>query len=196
MMRTNHRHHHQRGQALVEAVISLPLLILVAFGVFDIGTMVDTQTIVRGEARAGLTEALASANYVNNPIGTAIRSETNNIGVADNVWGNGNAGGAYDCGVASTNCGDPGGCAVGDSWWSATVSACFSVGSIHPSTPGACGTTPSSWGIPPPRPAIGAGDCLFVKVVVAVKPATPVVNVLTTNGVFYISDTETGVQLY
>jgi hypothetical protein len=207
MMCTSHRRRRQRGQALAEAAISLPLLVLVSFGVFDLGTMVDTQTIVKGEVRAGLTEAVASADYTNNPIGTAILDAANNIGVADNLatWGPGFPGGVTsgcstncddDCSVSGIPCGDPNGCDTSSSWWSAssTVSACFSVGSAtnHPAT---TGCDPPGWGMAS-RPVAGMGDCLFVTVVVMVKPETPGVSFLATNGGFYISYTETGVQLY
>lgn len=195
----NRRRCYQRGQAFVEAAISLPLLVLITFGVFDIGSMVDAQTIDRGEVRAGLTEALASADYANNPIGDAIRNESNNIGIANNLatWGPGFGGRADDCSVGNP-CGDPQACATNplSSWWtySATVSACYSVASAtYTAATGTCGSP--SWGMTS-RPAVGAGDCLFVKVVLAVKPVTPVLSALTTNGAFYISDTETGVQLY
>jgi hypothetical protein len=205
-MRNKHWRHRQRGQALAEAAISLPLLVLVSFGVFDLGTMVDTQTIVKGEVRAGLTEAVASSNYTNNPIGTAILDASNNIGISDNLatWGPGFPGGVTsgcstncddDCSVSGTPCGDPNGCDTGSSWWSAssTVSACFSVASATSPSPGQC--DPPGWGMSS-RPAVGADDCLFVKVAVLVKPETPGVSFLATNGSFYISYTQTGVQLY
>lgn len=59
--RATGRRSRTRGAALVEATLVLPLLVLLVFGVVELGLLIDTATVTSNAARNGAR--LASANY-------------------------------------------------------------------------------------------------------------------------------------
>lgn len=191
-------HRESRGQSLVELALTLPLLLLVVFGVTDLARAFYYSIEISGSTRAGVREAIISEIT---DIGDAIRSEPNTaIANTAAVWGDtGPAGANADCtsAVGSQHCGDPNGCPA--SAFSGTRVACFAIRSCTLSGPGDQGTCTAygAWGS---RPTASSPSARAIQVLVVYKfvPVTPVVAQLlpTVNGFLRLTEEAIAAELY
>src|SRR6188472_2359657 len=65
-----------RGQSLVEFAMVLPILLLVVFGVFDVGRLVYTNSVLSQAAREGARLASTEAAWVGLTSGACVASES------------------------------------------------------------------------------------------------------------------------
>src|ERR1700681_3473971 len=112
----------QHGQALVEFVIIVPVLLLFVMLTVDVGRAyfqaVDAAGAARAAVRMGINSDPADS-------GDAIRNEPN-TGIPDTVaaWGNVGPGQARGvCTTAASTCGDPSGCVAAS--FNGSQIACF-----------------------------------------------------------------------
>ncbi len=190
-------HREGRGQSLVEFALTLPLVLLLVFGVTDLARAFYYSIETSGAARAGVREAVIGETV---DIGDAIRSEPNSaIANTVGVWGDTGPGGANgDCSsaIGSQRCGDPNGCPA--SAFPGSRLACFAVRSctLSGGDQGTC-TSYGAWGS---RPTVSAPGVRAIQVVVVYQfsPTTPLVAQLpgTVNGSFLLTQTGTGDELY
>jgi Flp pilus assembly protein TadG len=54
------RHHNERGSALLEVALTLPLLLLICVGIFEFGRAYQTQQVLTNAAREGARVAILS----------------------------------------------------------------------------------------------------------------------------------------
>ncbi|MHB8610953.1 MAG: TadE/TadG family type IV pilus assembly protein [Candidatus Dormibacteraceae bacterium] len=183
----------QRGQALVEFVIIVPVLLLFVLLTVDIGRAFWQTIDAAGAARAGARMGLISDT---SDIGDAIRNEPN-TGIPDTVAAWGAVGPAQTWGVCTTAaavCGDPNGCVTTS--FSGTQIACFAVRTCTMSSGADLGTcsTYGAWGF---RPAAGGGHGLQVKVVIKFAAVTPALAQFAgPGGVIYLVQSQTGDEVY
>ena len=183
----------QRGQALVEFVIIVPVLLLFVLLTVDVGRAFWQTIDAAGAARAGARMGLISDT---SDIGDAVRNEPN-TGIPDTVAAWGAVGPGQAWGVCTTNtsvCGDPSGCA--STSFSGTQIACFAIRTCTLSSGGDLGTcaTYGPWGF---RPTTG-GHALQVTVVIKFTAVTPALAQIAGGGagVIYLTQTETGDEIY
>ena len=131
----------QRGQALVEFVLILPLVVLLAFGGEELGRAFSLAQAVDDISRAGMRIGIDQDIYCPNPtsklncgpnlqggtsdtdIGAAIRGQT--ASSLNLLWGQASSYAAYGAAAKDDNCtnnrvgtcGDPQGCAPSSSFW-------------------------------------------------------------------------------
>ncbi len=74
---TNRRLEGDRGAALVEAAIVLPFIILVVFGIVELGFLFRSAAVVNGSTRSGVR--LAAANYGSASTGASQTSVIDNV---------------------------------------------------------------------------------------------------------------------
>lgn len=185
------------GQSLVEIALTLPVLLLLVFGVTDFARVFYYAIEISGSARAGVREAIINEST---DIGDAIRSEPNSaIANTTAVWGDTGPGGANaDCtsGVGAQRCGDPNGCPA--SAFTGSRLACFAIRAC--TLTGVDQGTCSSYGAWGSRPTISASGVRAIEVVVVYKfaPVTPLATQFlpTTNGFFRLTQTAVGDELY
>jgi Flp pilus assembly protein TadG len=190
-------HRDGRGQSLIEIALTLPVLLLLVFGVTDFARVYYYGIETAGAARSGVREAIINETT---DIGDAIRSEPNTA-IADTtaVWGDtGPAGINADCtsAVGSQHCGDPNGCPA--SVFTGTRVACFAVRACT-LTGGDQGTC-SSYGAWGSRPTVSSSTVRAVQVWVVYRftPVTPLAAQMlpTTNGFFRLTESAIGDELY
>ena len=159
----------QRGQAMTEFVLTLPILLLFSMGTYDLGSWVAQQGSLRGQARAGLRAGERSASA---DIGDSVRKEgASAIPNTVAAWGNEFYGGTQaSCLGTNSACGDSQGCARSSSFWTTYGSgsttyptACFAITTctLTGGTSPTC-TLGGSWQT---RPSSGVGHTLLVVVV-------------------------------
>jgi hypothetical protein len=185
----------QRGQALVEFVIIVPVLLLFVMLTVDVGRAYFEAVDAAGAARAGVRMGIISDT---SDIGDAVRNEPN-TGIPDTVaaWGNLGPGQARGvCTVATSVCGDPAGCV--NASFSGTQIACFAIRTCNLSSGADLGNCSSygSWGY---RPQIGGGHGLYLLVVIkftAVTPALSQIAGAASGGIIYLKQNSIGEELY
>ena len=185
------RRRRSRGQALAELALAFPVLVLVVLGGMDLAQAYRFGNDAQGAARAGM---IAATHDSAQDIGAAIRLEPSNV-VNTGSWGNEDSGGSRaNCGGGSTTCGDATGCP--SSSFIAGQTACFAVRGCQLNNPASgdftCRTF-DAWGS---RPAATSNEGIQVLVVFAYKPYTPLIGGFGNNGVFYITATAEGLELY
>jgi hypothetical protein len=209
-MRSSERRHGRRGQALTEFAISAPLLIVFAFGVWDIGRWVNYGAVASGSAQAGVHQ-FEVCNYSSALLSNcASNGNTYNFGSVIYTsdpktvpnWGlEGSGPVSYNCDSTSTSCGDPQGCSYGDIGWppsTSQVMGCFAIGyctanlgAVPPtcSTPTWCATPwATSLNLPAEcAKAAKAAGTLVVKVVIRAPAISPVGFALANSGYFFIA---------
>lgn len=185
-----------RGQALTEFALIVPLLTLLALGVYDLGR---SYTYTNGVISQGRSGARMGVRDPNSDIGDAIRVDSQAL-VANAAWGaeasRGTPGSLDPCDQSDPNpCGDLYGCLTPSQsaaqpgsttpFSSATTLACFSVRTATCKNVVPLGCDPStltygSWGSRPTSdPALLATPvALDVRVVYRFAPATPMVSAL------------------
>ena len=186
---------HERGQALVEFVIIVPVLVLFVLLTVDIGRAYFEAIDAAGAARAGVRMGIISDT---SDIGGALRDEPNS-GISNNVATWGALGPGQPAGVCvnpNASCGDPSGCVA--SSFTGTQIACFAIRTCTLSGGGDLGTCGSygPWGF---RPVPGTGHGLQVKVVIKFKSVTPALAQIAgaaSQGVIYLVQSATGEELY
>jgi TadE-like protein len=184
------------GQALVEFVIIVPVLLLFVMLTVDVGRAYFQAVDAAGASRAGVRMGIISDT---SDIGDAVRDEPNS-GIPNTVaaWGNVGPGQARGvCTSAGSTCGDPSGCI--STSFSGTQIACFAVRACTLSggggDVGSCASY-GAWGL---RPVDGSGHALQVLVVIkftAVTPALSQVIGVASGGVIYLKQSVLGVELY
>jgi TadE-like protein len=187
-------HRASRGQALVEFVIIVPVLLLFVMLTVDVGRAYWESIDAAGASRAGVRMGIISDT---SDIGDATRDEPN-TGIPNTVaaWGNVGPGTARgNCDAAAQTCGDPSGCVAAS--FSGTQIACFAIRACNLSN-GDLGTCSSygAWGF---RPVDGAGHALQVLVVIkftAVTPALSQIAGAASGGIIYLKQTAIGEELY
>jgi TadE-like protein len=183
-----------RGQALVEFVIIVPVLLLFVLLTVDVGRAYWEAIDAAGAARAGTRMGIISDT---SDIGDAVRDEPN-TGIPNTVaaWGNVGPGQTRGvCTTASGTCGDPNGCV--STSFNGTQIACFAIRTctLTSGDLGAC-TSYGAWGL---RPVDGSGHGLQVKLVIkftSVTPALAQIAGAASAGVIYLVQTATGEELY
>jgi hypothetical protein len=183
----------RRAQALVEMALIVPFLVMLLLGSADLGRGYYLQLEMSGASRAGMRMGVLGTGV---DIGNAVRAEPNSaIPNTTAAWGSEGPGGSNDCDplAAGHNCGDLSGCAAGNNWVVGQY-ACFAVRTCITWTNGTCSSV-GAWGS---RPAAGVDQAIQVKVVYKFVPATPIISAFSSNpgGIFYVSATTTGLQLY
>lgn len=187
-------HRGSRGQALVEFVIIVPVLLLFVMLTVDVGRAYFQAVDAAGAARAGVRMGIISDTA---DIGDAIRNEPN-TGIPDTVaaWGNTGPGQARGvCTNAASTCGDPSGCVAAS--FNGSQIACFAIRACTLSN-GDLGTCSSygAWGL---RPVVGSGHALQIWVVIKFTSVTPALSQIAgspTGGVIYIKENAIGEELY
>src|SRR4051812_42063228 len=103
------RRRQQRGSALLELALVMPLLLWLSAGVVDIGVVIADNSHIGGEIRAGIRSAEKS---LSNDPGSTIRNENGPASNNLSVWGLAGAGNVDDCSPTNVGakCGDPGAC--------------------------------------------------------------------------------------
>jgi hypothetical protein len=179
-----------RGQALVEAALVMPILVLLMLGAADLARAFYFNIEIAGSSRAGMRTGVQGQG---NDIGVAIRSESNNAIPDDaTTWGQEAQGGTYgDCTSTAQKCGDPGGCAPAS--FQPGQLACFAIRSCTISG-SACGTPFGLWGS---RPDSSTELALQVHVVYRFSPFTPMVsNLAGPGGILYLAVDSYGLEMY
>lgn len=184
----------QRGQALVEFVIVVPVLLLFVMLTVDVGRAYFEAVDAAGASRAGVRMGIISDT---SDIGDAIRNEPN-TGIPDTVAAWGNVGPGQPRGVctdSATICGDPNGCI--NTSFAGTQIACFAIRVCNLSSGADLGncSTYNGWGYRP----IAGGHGLYVLVVIkftAVTPALAQIAGAASGGVIYLKQTAIGEELY
>ncbi len=188
----------QRGQALVEFVIIVPVLLLFVMLTVDVGRAYFEAVDAAGAARAGVRMGIISDT---SDIGDSVRNEPN-TGIPDTVaaWGNvvgpGQSRGV--CTTAAAVCGDPNGCV--NASFTGTQIACFAIRTCTLSPGPELGNClPAGYGGWGFRPVDGSGHALQVLVVIkftAVTPALSQIAGAASGGVIYLKQTAFGEELY
>ncbi len=190
MIRRGHR--RRRGQSLVEMALVVPVLVMVMLGAADLGRAFYMSIEIAGASRAGMRMGVIGGT---NDIGAAVRSEPfNAIDNSATVWGSTGPGQPYDgCSSPGGPCGDPGGCDPASAFTGTRI-ACFAVRTCTvDQVNGGCSSY-SGWGI---RPTQGTGAAVQVLVVYKFTPVTPLISSFAgNNGVLYLQNQTTGVELY
>jgi Flp pilus assembly protein TadG len=182
---------------MIEFALTLPVLLLLVFGITDLARAFYYSIEISGATRAGVREAIITEIT---DIGDAIRSEPNSA-IANTTanWGDTGPGGANaDCtsGAGSQHCGDPNGCPA--SVFTGTRIVCFAIQTCTLSNVdnGTC-TSYGAWGT---RPTVSASGIRGVRVIVVYKftQITPVIGQLLplTNGFLRLSQSSVGDELY
>jgi TadE-like protein len=192
MRRVDHR--GSRGQALVEFVIIVPVLLLFVMLTVDVGRAYYQAVDGAGAARAGVRMGIISDT---SDIGDAIRNEPN-TGIPDTVaaWNNVGPGQARGvCTNAAATCGDPSGCVAAS--FNGSQIACFAIRACTLSN-GDLGTCSSygAWGL---RPVNGSGHALQILVVIKFTSITPALSQIAgaaSGGIIYIKQNAIGDELY
>ena len=187
-------HRGSRGQALVEFVIIVPVLLLFVMLTVDVGRAYFQAVDGAGAARAGVRMGIISDT---SDIGDAIRNEPN-TGIPDTVAAWGNVGPGQSRGVCTTalaTCGDPNGCVAAS--FNGSQIACFAVRACNLSN-GDLGTCSSygPWGL---RPVDGSGHALQILVVIKFTSITPALSQIAgapSGGIIYIKQNAIGEELY
>jgi hypothetical protein len=185
----------ESGQALVEFVIIVPVLVLFVLLTVDVGRAYFEAIDAAGAARAGARMGIISDT---SDIGGALRDEPNS-GIPNTVaaWGNVGPGQARGvCTDPANTCGDPSGCIA--SSFTGNQIACFAIRTCTLSSGGDLGTCVGygGWGF---RPEVGTGHGLQIKVVIkftAVTPALAQIAGAASQGVIYLVQTATAEELY
>jgi hypothetical protein len=164
------RRRPQRGQALVETAMVMPIILLILLGASDLSRAFIRNIQLTAASRAGMRTAL---NFGNADLGRAVRNELDPLVTNDDVtWGDTGPTGARSC-VNRSACGDPQGCPP--SAFTGGRLACFAVrpcnisGTLASPTFQQC-TSPSPWG-----GVAASGQAIEVRVVYAFAPATPMI---------------------
>jgi hypothetical protein len=197
---------HQRGQALLELAITVPLLLTLTLGGYDISRAFGSQGNVLNDAAIGLQAAVSSPIA---DVGAAIQTASLELQVPADGWGLGSEADTatdaeHDCTSADQHCGDPEGCVSGSSFWQAAFEgslpvACFAVRTCIAQAalcdPGS--TTPgiwTAWSAPTSRPmavldrgTLGPG-IVDVRVAERVSPLFPLFSVLDPAGITLTAD--------
>jgi hypothetical protein len=187
------RNRLNRGQALVEFTLTVPVLLLFVLLTVDVGRAYWQSIDAAGAARAGARMAAISDT---SDIGSAVRDEPNS-GIANTVatWGQVGPGQLYGTCTTSTGvCGDPGGCAP--SSFSGTQTACFAVRTCNLSSGGDLGSCSvfGTWGF---RPIAGGGHAVEVLVVIKFIAATPALaQIIGPGGNLYLSQYSITEEVY
>ena len=63
-----HRHNDERGAALVEAAVTIPILLLVAVGIFEFGRAYQTWQVLTNAAREGARYAVTPSSTRENTV--------------------------------------------------------------------------------------------------------------------------------
>jgi hypothetical protein len=184
----------QRGQALVEFVIIVPVLLLFVLLTVDVGRAYFEAVDAAGAGRAGVRMGIISDT---SDIGDAVRNEPN-TGIPNTVaaWGNVGPGQSRGvCTTASATCGDPSGCISAS--FSGTQIACFAVRTCNLAN-GDLGNCSSygAWGF---RPLDGGGHGLQVLVVIKFTAVTPALSQIAgapSGGVIFLKQNSVGEELY
>jgi hypothetical protein len=188
-------HRASRGQALVEFVIIVPVLLLFVLLTVDVGRAFYQAVDAAGAARAGVRMGVISDT---SDIGGAVRDEPNS-GIPNTLaaWGNVGPGTAFGtCTTASATCGDPSGCI--STSFSGTQLACFAVRICNLSSGADLGGC-SSYGAWGARPDDGTGHGLQVLVVIKFTAVTPALSQIVgaaSGGVLYLKQNVIGDELY
>src|ERR1700693_913880 len=158
-----------RGQALVEFVIIVPVLLLFVMLTVDVGRAYFEAVDAAGAARAGVRMGIISDT---SDIGDAVRNEPN-TGIPNSLaaWGNVGPGTARGvCTAALSVSADPAGCVTAS--FSGTQIACFAIRTCNLSSGGDLGSCSSygAWGY---RPADGGGHAMQLLVVIKFTAVTP-----------------------
>jgi hypothetical protein len=142
--RKRSRRMSNRGQAIAELSLALPVVVMLALGAADLGRAYYYRLPVSAGASAGVRTGAVSSTA---DIGQAIRSQSSSMPNTAATWGKTFTGGTMaDCTnltVSSQACGDAGGCATGSSFWTSPPAgqpnpvACFAVRSCTVDTGGA-----------------------------------------------------------
>ena len=103
------RHRRERGQALVEFALVLPILLILLLGILDFSRAVAAYNSVSNGARSGARVAIVNQDPV--AIRAAVESEAFGLSDVDVVY-DGNAEGVPACPVASGPCCPQIGCVV------------------------------------------------------------------------------------
>ena len=183
------------GQALVEFVIIVPVLLLFVMLTVDVGRAYFEAVDGAGAARAGVRMGIISDT---SDIGDAVRNEPN-TGIPDTVaaWGSDGPGQARGvCTTYTSVCGDPSGCVPAS--FVGTQIACFAIRTCTLSSGADLGTCSSygSWGY---RPLDLGGHVLDLIVVIkftAVTPALSQIAGAASGGVIYLKQEAVGEELY
>lgn len=183
-----------RGQALVEFVIIVPVLLLFVMLTVDVGRAYFEAVDGAGAARAGVRMGIISDT---SDIGDAVRQEPN-TGIPNTVaaWGSVGPGQARGvCTAALSVCGDPNGCVAAS--FVGTQIACFAIKTCTLSSGADLGNCSSygSWGY---RPQTG-GHGLYLLVVIKFTAVTPALSQIAgspSGGVIYLKQTAIGDELY
>jgi hypothetical protein len=187
------RGRRQRGQALAEFVITVPVLLLFVLLTVDVARAYWESIDAAGAARAGARMAAISDT---SDIGSAVRDEPNS-GIPNTVaaWGQEGPGqGNGVCTSATGVCGDPTGCPP--TAFSGTQYACFAVRSCSLTSGGDLGTCSvfGPWGF---RPVPGGGHGVQVVVVIKFAAATPALaQLIGPSGNLYLTQTSIAEELY
>jgi hypothetical protein len=189
----------ERGQALVEFALIMPLLFLLLIGITDLARGFYLKVEVAGTARAGVRSGIGGEAH---DLGSALRNEPNSAIVNSTaVWGATGGGSTYgvcDQGSALQSCGDPNACSPTLTNWSGGRLACFAIRSCSTAARGG-GLTGSlysncqAWGT---RPAPGSGDGLQVHVVYRYVPAMPAGRAFGQGGAIYLTEDLVGIETY
>jgi Flp pilus assembly protein TadG len=190
-------HRDGRGQSLIEIALTLPVVLVLVFGITDFARAFYYAIEISGSARSGVRESIINETT---DIGDAVRSEPNSaIANTTAVWGDTGPGGVNgDCtsAIGSQHCGDLNGCPA--SAFTGTRLACFAVRTCTLSLAdrGTC-LSYGAWGS---RPTSTSFTIQGVQVIVVYRfnPVTPIASQLlpTTNGFLRLPQTATGVELY
>ena len=185
----------ESGQALVEFVIILPVLVLFVLLTVDVGRAYFEAIDAAGAARAGARMGIISDT---SDIGGALRDEPNS-GIPNTVGAWGAVGPGQPRGICvdpAATCGDPSGCVAAS--FSGNQIACFAIRTCTLASGGDLGICAGygGWGF---RPEVGTGHGLQIKVVIkftAVTPALAQIAGAASQGVIYLIQTTTAEELY
>ena len=199
------RRRRQRGQAMTEMALLLPVMVFLLLGAADFARAFYFGIEISGASRAGMRIGLTSgtadiANAVEQEPDTAIRCSAQNwgatyVGGPANTTCEGTQAINGDCDGGGV-CGDPNGCSSAS--FVPQQVACFAVRACKLAS-GNTGlmTCDAPWGT---RPQIGAGtgrQVVYVVVVYRFVPATPIIGRFgASDGAFYIRQTSVGSALY
>ena len=190
-IRSSPRSRRSSGQALVEFVLIVPVMLIFVLLTVDLGRAFWQSIDAAGAARAGARMGVISDT---SDIGSATRDEPNS-GIPNTVaaWGLVGPGTAQGTCIDDTKvCGDPNGCAP--SSFIGSQIACFAIRTCTMSSGGDLGspTCNGQWGF---RPITG-GHGLLVVVVIKFPAVTPALSLLIPGGTLYLTQTVIGEELY
>lgn len=202
----------QRGQAFIEIVLAIPLLVMLALGTTDLGRAFYYNLPVAGMASVG-AEVGAASNV--GDIGTTIRDESNISPNTATAWGTDLYAGGTNAACTTVpnvstdaqSCGDPYGCQTSgthNAFTSSSRVACYAVGMCTVESTnhnGQC-TSAITWQARPPASATVTAPytngALVVKVVVIFSPVTPLIQGFfsTTGHLLYLTQTSVITEEY